>query len=152
MGESAHRHSADSVLSSPSDSGFTVQHRMRFGLASLVVLAACQNSTEPAQLSIPGSYTATSFTAVTADTVFNLLDEGVSVTITLKPDGSTAGTQIGDGVATDLTGTWDTSGSRLHLHLQQPSGLARIEFMIAPDTLEGDLPFDTARLHLTLTK
>jgi hypothetical protein len=89
---------------------------------------------------------------MTPDTMFDLLAEGVSLSITLSRDGTTTGTQNAFGTVMDLTGQWDTSAATLHLHLATQGVLTRTAFAIRPNRLQGDPLIGDFAYHLTLTK
>jgi hypothetical protein len=131
-----------------------MSHRRILGLLlATAALSACR--TEPNQPSGPpleGTYSATAFTVMTPDTMFDLLAEGVSLSITLSRDGTTTGTQNAFGTIMDLTGQWDTSAATLHLHLATPGVLTRTAFAIRPNRLQGDPLIGDFAYHLTLTK
>jgi hypothetical protein len=131
-----------------------MQHRATLGLLlATVALVACNdNPNHPAEPGLEGTYTATAFTVVTPDTVFDLLAEDVSLSITLAADGTTTGSQIVSGTVTDLTGQWDTTAATLRLHLGTPGLLTRTVFVIGPNRLQGDTQIDSFVFHLTLTK
>lgn len=133
-----------------------MQRLTPFFLFVLIVIAAASacndEANHPSEPRLQGTYTATAFTVVTPDTVFDELAEGVSLTITLHPDGTTTGLQIVAEVVTDLSGEWDTTAGALRLHLASPSFLNRVAFAIAPNQLQGELLLESGAFHLTLTK
>jgi hypothetical protein len=130
-----------------------MRHRSLLGL--LLATAAtlgCSDATHPTEPRLEGTYTATAFTAVTPETTFDLLAEGVSLTITLDPDGTTTGSLVASGLVTDLTGEWDTTAATLRLHLATPEILTRTVFVIGPNRLQGESILADFVFHLTLTK
>jgi len=123
------------------------------GLFAAIALGACNESpNRPTEPRLEGTYAATTFTIVTADSVFDELTEGVSVALTLHSDGTTTGSLVVPDALTDLAGQWDTASDTLRLHLATPSILARIPFGIVPNRLVGDLELQLGTFHLTLTK
>jgi len=129
-------------------------HRRILGLClATAALVACSDApTQPAQSPLEGTYRATAFTVVTPDTMFDLIAEGISLTITLHSDGTITGTQIAPGSVMELTGQWDTSAATLHLHPTMPSFLTLTPFVITPNRLQGDPLINNFAFHLTLTK
>ncbi|HKV72950.1 MAG TPA: hypothetical protein VJN95_00405 [Gemmatimonadales bacterium] len=121
-------------------------------LAAAALIACNDNSTQPSLARIEGTYAATAFTVVTPDTMFDLLAEGVTLTITLNRDGTMTGSQRVDTTVTDLSGQWDTSAATLHLHPTMPGLLTLTPFTISPDRLQGDPLINQFAFHLTLTK
>ena len=121
-------------------------------LTTMAVVACNDAPTRPSQSRLDGTYTATAFTATTPDTTFDLLAEGVSLTITINGDGTTTGSQISDSVVMDLAGQWDTAADTLHLHLATPGLLTLTPFVIRPNRLQGDPLINSFAFHLTLTK
>lgn len=141
-------------------SGYTVKRSLsRLSALFLVfpfgsfIAAACADSQAPStEPRLEGTYTSTTFAFATPDTVFDLLEEGDSITITLHVDGTTSGSLVGPDVPISLAGQWDTADAALHLHFQNPIVFNRISFAITPNQLVGDLPLPPNRLTLTLTK
>lgn len=130
-----------------------LSQRALLGLFAAVVLGACSDSpNRPTEPRLEGTYAATTFTIVTADSVFDELAEGVSVALTLHSDGTTTGSLAVPNALADLAGQWDTTSDTLRLHLATPSILALIPFEIAPNRLVGDLGLQFGTFHLTLTK
>lgn len=121
-------------------------------LLSGIVLGCTPDTTAEPATSIEGTYSATTFTVVISDIAFDLLKQGITLSLTLEPDGSTSGTQNVAGTVTDLTGQWDTSAHTLHLHLPTQRLLTESGFAIEPDRLRGDPVLGSFAFHLTLTR
>jgi hypothetical protein len=122
-------------------------------LLTTTVLLACNDApTRPSQVRLDGSYTATTFTATTPDTTFDLLADGGSLTLTINGDGTTTGAQISGGVVMDLAGQWDTVADSLHLHLATPGLLTLTAFAIRPNHLEAAPLINNFAFHIRLTK
>ena len=125
----------------------------RLAITALTTLTACSNSpTRPTEPTLEGTYTATTYTVVTPDSVFDELADGVTLTLTLHADGTTTGSLSAPPDLTDLAGHWDTASDTLHLHLPNAIVFNLIPFAIAPNRLVGDLALQFATFHLILAK
>ncbi len=130
-----------------------LHHRiLGLSLATAALIACNDGPTQPSPSRLEGTWSATAFTVVTPDTMFDLLAEGVTLTITLNRDGTMTGSQRVDTTVTDLSGQWDTSAATLHLHPTLPGLLTLTPFAITPGRLQGDPLINQFAFHLTLTK
>jgi hypothetical protein len=127
----------------------------RLAVASLLAaaLASCSSeSTGPVRPRVEGTYVATQFIVATADTSFDVLTEGVSLTITLNRGGTTTGALHVAEVLLDLAGEWDTAGGLLHFQTATPTFLTRAPLAIIGNQLRGDFSLEGGTIHLTLSK
>ena len=129
----------------------TLPHLLLFAGATL---SACTDTpSQPSGPRLEGTYRVTTLAFASPDTVFDLLPDVDSLTLTLHADGTTSGSQAILSVPpTDLAGRWDTTAATLHLHIAAPSFLSRISFTIAPAQLLGELPLPPNTLRIALTK
>jgi hypothetical protein len=129
--------------------------RQTLYLSIFAALAACTDAhgpSAPHPVRLEGSYAATTFTATTDDTTFDLLTEGFGLTLDLQAGGTTTGTFFSPDMPRNLEGTWDTSAALLHLHELAPSLLNQMAFVIGPHDLRGEATIQTFTYRLTLTK
>jgi hypothetical protein len=125
-------------------------------ISILAALAACGDAhgpSAPPPILLEGPYIATTFTAATDDTTFDLLTEGIGLALTLRAGGTTTGSFRVPDMPLNLEGTWDTSAARLHLHAPAaPLFLNQMAFVIGPQDLRGEVTIQTFTFRLTLTK
>ncbi len=119
---------------------------------SPLVLAACTDPQAATENRLEGTYRSTTFTFTTPDTVFDLLEDGDSIALTLHADRTTTGTLFGPEAPISLAGHWDTTAGVLRLQFPTPIVIGRIPFAVASDKLQGELPLPPNRLALILTK
>lgn len=133
-----------------------MQRRARqflFLLVTTGTVGACNDApNHPSEADLEGTYAATAFTVTTADTTFDQLAEGVSLTITLHADGSTTGTLFVPNVAVDLAGTWDTAAAVVRFQQTAPNFLNQMPFEIGADVLRGELAVPLGTIRVTLAK
>jgi len=135
---------------------FTMQPRVR-GTAFLLFMAAltacADQSTRPSAPALEGAYTATAFTVTTRDSTIDELADGVTLALTLRADGTTAGTLVVPSEdSLHLVGTWDTVGATLHLDQTATTFLDLMPFQIGPSRLDGVLAQGFGTIRVTLTK
>ena len=129
--------------------------RQTLYLSIFAAVAACTDTHGPSAAHparLEGSYLATTFTATTDDTTFNLLREGFGLTLDLQAGGTMTGSFLGPDMPRNFEGTWDTSAALLHLHEPAPSLLNQIPFVIGPHAVRGEATIQTFTFRLTLTK
>jgi hypothetical protein len=142
----------------------TPMTRIAAGLLVVLALAACSDSTEPAD-SVAGSYTATRAIVTDAGTPTDALAVGVTIHITLAENGTTTGTVHIPGILSDsgdpedqsLTGTWtaNEAGTQVTFDFDDVSDFA---FEGTPWTVDGNtLNFSSSTgegdsIEITLTK
>ncbi|HEX6940569.1 MAG TPA: hypothetical protein VF158_14225 [Longimicrobiales bacterium] len=108
--------------------------RRPFAALSILVLAACADSTAPTPESVVGSYEATMFTMRTAEADRDILAEGGYLRLTLHQDKTVEGELFvpggadGAAVIADIVGQWVLLESE-------------VRFNVLPDTFVRDLPF-----------
>ena len=139
----------------PRSSSLAQTTRQTLYLSILAALAACSDPhgpSAPRPGRVEGPYVATTFTATTDDTTFDLLTEGFGVTLDLQAGGTTTGSFLVPDGPRSLEGTWDTSAALLHLHEPAPLFLNQMAFVIGPHDLHSEATIQTFTYRLTLTK
>ncbi len=117
------------------------------------MLSACSDATSPSpNPRVEGSYAATIFTTTTAGGTIDRIAEGLSLTITLKSDGTTEGSVTAEGATVPVAGTWDTTQNVVHFHQETANFLRQIPFRVRPNQLLGDTTLGVTRFRVTLTK
>jgi hypothetical protein len=136
-------------------------HRAQLGAWGLALgLLACgDDSFTPTEATVAGSYAATTFTAATAGGPVDLLAEGMTVTITLRPDGMTTGRLYlagggdnGVDLDEDLTGSWTLDGKSVRFSQSANTFIRDAEFTAGLNTLTTQGTFGDTTLRLVLTK
>lgn len=138
--------------------------RIAAGLLVVLSLAACSDSTEPAD-SVAGSYTATRAIVTDAGNPTDALAVGVTLHLTLAENGTTSGSIHIPGVLTDsgdpedqtLDGTWtlNDAGTQVNFDFTDVNDFA---FEDTPWTVDGNtLKFSSSSgdgdsMEITLTK
>jgi hypothetical protein len=135
---------------------FTMQPHLRAAALLLFIAALPSCSSESTRPSVPvleGAYTATAFTVTTSDTTIDEVAEGVTLALTLSPDGTTAGTLVVPPFdPLTLVGTWDTTGATVHFDETATTFLNFMPFQVGPNRLDGVLAEGAGTLRVTLAK
>lgn len=110
-------------------------------------------------LPVAGQYVATTLVTARGGTEADQLAAGVRMTLTLLPDGHTAGAifvpSIGVGapaITFDLAGTWALDSTTLELAHQPETFLAWIPFRATVHHLRGEVWFGDTVVRVVLTK
>jgi hypothetical protein len=129
-------------------------------LALAVGLVACgTDSFTPTEASVAGTYTASTFTVTSTTPPTDLLALGMTLTLTLAPDGTTTGRLFlagggdnGADIDEDLTGTWTLSGHSVTFNQSANTFIRDAVFTAGPNTLTTAGTFGDTTLRLVLTK
>lgn len=89
---------------------------------------------------------------MTPDSTFDLLAVGVTLTMTLRSDGTTTGTLLVPDVTEDLASTWDATPSVVHFRQPEPQFFNQMPFVIGPGELRGEQVVQPGTIRVTLTK
>ena len=128
-------------------------------LLALCVVFACEGDpSSPDPAAIAGDYAATSFTVTEGGVTTDLLDEGSTVSLTLRGDRTTSGSLFvpesagGQDEAVDLAGTWEVTGGRVDLDLVADIFLRDMLLVVGPGRLTGDHIFAGSRIQIVLER
>jgi hypothetical protein len=133
----------------------------RVGVLSLAVaLVACGGEGfSPTTDTVAGSYTASTFTLTTSTGTTNLLALGGTATITLAAEGTTTGrlfvpggSEDGNDLDEDLTGTWTLTGSTVTFSQTADTFIPDVEFTAGRNRLDGAGTFGTVTIRLVLSE
>lgn len=125
-------------------------------LAVLVASQACNgyhNAVAPVEPE--GTYVATEFTTTVNGVTVDRLAEGVTLTITLNPDGTTTGSlqvPIAGTDPVDLSGTWSFNGNVVTFVQPAVTFLTFLEFEVTANRLHGEGTVGPTTFRLTLTR
>jgi hypothetical protein len=125
-------------------------------LAALVAAQACngyRNAVAP--LEPGGSYVATEFTTTVNGVTVDRLAEGVTLTITLNPDGTTTGSlqvPLAGTDPVDLSGTWSLDGTVVTFSQPALTFISFLEFEVTANRLHGEGTVGPTTFDLTLTR
>ena len=121
----------------------------RTSMVGLLLLAAlaCSDATAPSVRAVAGTYTATRLATTTNGVTTDELAAGMSIEITLNPDGTTTGMMVVPGKPNeDLTGTWSLNGAAVRLNHSADTFLRDMTLAVRGNTLVGDQVFGGTRV------
>jgi hypothetical protein len=132
-------------------------------LASLIMVVACDQPVALTLESVSGNYTATSLTLLEVEDevqeTTNLLDAGITISMTLSPGGVTTGLMFVPATVTgtadenhDLAGTYSLSGNTVRFSNMSPTFIRDVAFTVQGSTLRGTRIAGTTTLSATLTR
>lgn len=124
-------------------------------LPALIASPACgdYDSTGPAEPT--GTYSATQFTTTANGVTVDQLAQGVTLTITLSPDGMIAGSIVVPSTGTPpltLNGTWSRRGTEIAFHGSPLTFLDSLPFRLTSSQLQGDGAAGPTTFHLILRR
>jgi hypothetical protein len=127
----------------------------------LLLLAACgDNPNDPTPQAVAGSYAATVFSVSQGSTIFNLLDAGAVIEMTLSPQGQTTGrfvtpaafSESGRIEEDNLAGTWVLTGNKVRFSHAADTYLRDTEFSVEGNTLVSELRNGGTTIRTVLTR
>jgi len=127
-------------------------------LAAVTIAAACNGPDPliPPSLDPTGAYSASEFTVTTGSDTIDELAAGVTLTITLAPDGTTSGSLFspeGSPTPLDLAGTWSLDGDVVTFHQQALDNVVQhIQFHVSPQQLQGEAQVGGGTVRMTLSQ
>jgi hypothetical protein len=128
-------------------------------LSCAFALTACGDSFSPTTETVAGSYTASSFTVTSAAGTSDLLASGATASVNLAADGTTTGrlfvpggSENGEDLDEDLTGTWTLSGSTVTFSQTADTFIRDVEFTATRNRLSSEGTFGEFTIRLVLSK
>lgn len=128
-------------------------------LALALLLAGCSDGFSPTVDNVAGSYSAATLTATTPGGTVDVLAVGGHVTVTLAPDGTTAGTMFlpdmgedGEDFSANLEGAWSLSGNTVTFEHEADTFLRDVEFTADENRLTSEGSFGDQSFVLVLRK
>jgi len=125
---------------------------------ALGLLACGGDNLAPTMDTVAGTYTATTFTITSTTPPTDALAAGVTVTLTLAPNGTTSGRLFvpgaddGGDIDEDLTGTWSLSGRSVTFNQSANTFIRDAVFTVGANRLTTEGTFGDTSLRLVLTK
>jgi hypothetical protein len=146
-----------------------MQPRGRSGLAgaqrlgtlglALGLLACGDDAFIPTEETVAGTYTATTFLVTNTTPPTDLLALGMTLTLTLSPDGTTTGRLFlpgggdnGVDLDEDLAGTWTLSGRSVNFDQSADTFVREAVFAVEEHILTTEGTFGDTSIRLVLTK
>ena len=141
-------------------------HRTRFIiLAAVAGLLACAAAgagagaaTGPSASDVAGAYFVKTFSTTTDGVTTDQLAAGATLTLTLRPDGTTTGhlfipvhDRLPD-LEADMAGTWTLTGDTVRFEQNADTFVRQLPFQIGPDRLDGEATIGPTTLHVSLTR
>jgi hypothetical protein len=127
-----------------------------FGLLILSPAVACSDYTSaPNPPEGVGSYAATTFTTTANGVTQDQLALGVTLTLTLAADGTTAGSLLvpaASDTPVDLAGTWSRAGTVVTFHHATPTFIDVLPFDLQGRTLVAAGTVGTNVIRVTLSR
>ena len=128
-------------------------------LASLVLAAACGDSFSPTMDTVPGAYTATTFTTTANGATTDQLAAGGRFFMLLAADGTTMGQVVvagagagGAELVEDMAGTWLLTGDKVTLDQSADTFVRDMTFTVTANELRGDATFGGTRIQVTMQR
>jgi hypothetical protein len=126
-------------------------------------IAACGDSSTPAQRLSTGNYAATIFTTTGTGGQTNQIAAGSELNLSLGPTGATAGhlhiaaSGSQPAIEADMAGTWTEEGNVVEIDQPADTFVRDMDFTAGPGvngtwTLSGDQSFNGTRIQITLTR
>lgn len=107
----------------------------------------------PTTPAVVGTYTATTFTLTRDGTTLDELAEGVSLTITLAPDGTTSGSlDVPELPPISMAGTWSVKGDTVTFSQPVETFVRATPWRVTPGQLEGERGSERLTLRVILTR
>lgn len=129
--------------------------RLCIASLALAFLVACsEHPIQPSSVGPVGSYSATQFTVTLKDSTLDELADGVTITLNLSEDGTTAGSLNvpAVGAATDLTGSYAIAHDTITFTHASPTVLTLLPFRIEGDQLQGEGRVGPGTVRIILTR
>lgn len=138
-------------------------YRIRCASTALLVYlsgtSACDDPSGPAADEVSGSYVAIAFTTRQGGVDTDQLALGASISLTLRPDGTTGGRLFvpggnpdGSDFEADLGGTWTLNDRTVDLTHDVDTFLNDLAFSFESDTLSGEERFSGITVRVELAK
>lgn len=131
----------------------------KVALSWALALTACGDSFSPTTETVAGSYTASSFTVTSLAGTSDLLASGATASVNLASDGTTTGrlfvpggSENGEDLDEDLTGTWTLSGSTVTFNQTADTFIRDVEFTATRNRLSSEGTFGEFTIRLVLSK
>lgn len=144
---------------------------MRFNQARFIILAALAGlqacaaegagagaATGPSVSDIAGAYALKSFSTTTNGVTTDQLAAGVTLTLTLRQDGATAGRLFiprhdrEPDLEVDMAGTWTVAGDTVRFDQAADTFVRQTPFLVFPDGLEGETTASDTTIRVSLTR
>ena len=126
---------------------------------ALGLLACGDDGFIPTEDAVAGTYTATTFIATNTTPPTDLLALGMTLSLTLAPDGTTTGRLFmpdgadnGVDLDEDLSGTWTLSGRSVTFDQAANTFIRDAVFTVEANTLTTEGTFGDTSIRLVLTK
>lgn len=144
---------------------------MRFNQARFIILAALAGLqactaegagagavTGPSVSDIAGAYGLKTFSTTTNGVTTDQVAAGVTLTLTLRRDGTTTGrlfVPIHDrepNLEVDMTGTWTVTGDTVRFDQAADTFVRQTPFLVTPGRLEGEATISDTAIRVSLTR
>ena len=128
-------------------------------LACVALATACGDSFSPTVDTVPGAYTATTFTTTANGATTDQLAAGGRFFMLLAADGTTMGQLVvagagagGAELVEDMAGTWLLTGDKITLDQSADTFVRDMTFTVTENELRGDATFGGTRIQVRMLR